>query len=406
MDPHAYKQDFPILSQRVRGTQPLTYLDNGASTHRPQSVIDAQIQVDTECYSNVHRGAHWLSDVATDRYEESRDRVQQFIGASDNREVVFTSGTTASINLVARGWGDKHLGENDEIVISEMEHHSNIVPWQQLAERTGAVVKFIPIDQTGHLDLEAAEDLISSRTKVIAFAHASNVLGTINPVADLMRLANAVGAVTVLDAAQSAPHMKLNVTDLGVDFVAFSAHKMLGPNGLGVLYGRASLLEGMDPVLGGGSMIHSVSVDGYVPAAIPTRFEAGTPAIGQALAFPAALDYLDAVGLDAIHAHEQQLCELAHRQLAEIHGLTILGPEPAQKTGIVSFVVDGVHPQDLAFALDQQGVAIRAGHHCAMPLHAKLGIPASARCSFYLYNTEEDVAALAAAVRKAVSLFS
>jgi cysteine desulfurase/selenocysteine lyase len=367
-------------------------------------VIEAIKTAYEEKYANVHRGIHFLSELSTDLYENARDRVQQFVGARRRHEIIFTSGTTASVNLVARSWGDVNLRVGDEILLTQMEHHSNIVPWQQVAQRTGCTVRFLPITDDGLLVLDALDEMLTEHTKLVSVTMVSNVLGTRNPVQAIIRRAHEAGAVVFVDAAQSAPHEHVDVQQLGADFLAFSAHKMLGPSGVGVLFGREALLERMPPFLGGGSMIHRVTEDGFAPADLPSKFEAGTPPIVSAIGLAVAIDYLDNVGLENIHRHERTLTTRAHEILEPLDGLRILGPRPEDKGGIVSFVVDGVQANDLAMTMDEQGVAVRAGHHCAMPLHARLGVPASARASFYLYNTVEEVERLGEAVRKALSI--
>ena len=387
----ANRRDFPILNQTIHRDRPLVYLDNGASTQRPQSVIDAMSNCYQKTYANVHRGIHWLSEQASAQYEEARTRVQKFINAPHNNEVIFTSGTTESINLVAHAWGNEHVKSGDEILLTIFEHHSNIVPWQQLAARTGAVVRFVSIDGNGQLDMADLKQQISEKTKIVAFAAVSNVLGTNTPVAEVVSLAHAVGAITVVDAAQSVPHDVTDVQAWDADFVAFSGHKMLGPSGIGILWGKQHLLESMPPFLGGGSMIDQVTVDGFTPGELPARFEAGTPPIVEAIGLGAAIEYLNSVDLKTIKQHENELVMAAFEAISDIDGLRIFGPPADQRAGLVSFVIDGVSPQDISILLDQQGVAIRAGHHCAMPLHQHLNIRSSCRASFYLYNTIEEV---------------
>lgn len=405
LDPAIFRPDFPILATQIHDRWPLVYLDNAATTQRPQSVIDAISDTYQRHYANVHRGIHALSDQITDLYEGARRKVQDFIHAAEPEEVIFTRGTTEGINLVARSWGDANVRAGDEILLTEMEHHSNIVPWQQLAARTGAVVRFAPITDDGLLDLPAFEKLLSSRTRIVAITAMSNVLGTINPLEQIIPLARAVGAVVLVDGAQSAPHLVTNVAQLKADFVAFSGHKMLGPSGIGVLYGRRELLEAMPPFQGGGSMISRVTTEGFEPAELPAKFEAGTPPIVPAVGLGAAIDYLNRVGLRAIHAHEQLLVERSHAVLEGLGGVHFVGPAPQCKGGIVSFTVDGVHAHDVAQLLDRRGVAVRAGHHCAMPLHKRLGIAASARASFYLYNTLAEVDELGQALAEAQNVF-
>ena len=402
IDPMANRRDFPILNQTIHRDRPLVYLDNGASTQRPQSVIDAMSNCYQKTYANVHRGIHWLSEQASAQYEEARTRVQKFINAPHNNEVIFTSGTTESINLVAHAWGNEHVKSGDEILLTIFEHHSNIVPWQQLAARTGAVVRFVSIDGNGQLDMADLKQQISEKTKIVAFAAVSNVLGTNTPVAEVVSLAHAVGAITVVDAAQSVPHDVTDVQAWDADFVAFSGHKMLGPSGIGILWGKQHLLESMPPFLGGGSMIDQVTVDGFTPGELPARFEAGTPPIVEAIGLGAAIEYLNSVDLKTIKQHENELVMAAFEAISDIDGLRIFGAPADQRAGLVSFVIDGVSPQDISILLDQQGVAIRAGHHCAMPLHQHLNIRSSCRASFYLYNTIEEVGLFGEALKKVV----
>ncbi len=398
LDPERYRADFPILSTAAPSGKTLVYLDNAATTQRPRSVIQAIVDTYEQHYANVHRGIHWLSDQTTDLFEQAREKIQRFIGAERREEVIFTHGATEGINLVARSWGDAFLRTGDEILLTEMEHHANFVPWHQAAARTGAKIRYIPITDDGQLDLSSLGQLLNERTKLVAITAVSNVLGTINPLAEIIERARAAGAVILVDAAQSVPHLPLNVSTLGADFVAFSGHKMLGPTGVGVLWGRADLLHAMPPFLGGGSMIRRVTLDGFEPAELPAKFEAGTPPIVPAIGLGAAIDYLDLIGLPAIHEHELALTRHAHEAFASLAGVKLLGPSPEQKSGVVSFVVDGVHPHDVAQLLDRAGIAIRAGHHCAMPLHKRLGILASSRASFYFYNTFAEVDRLVEAV--------
>jgi cysteine desulfurase/selenocysteine lyase len=349
-------------------------------------------------YANVHRGIHTLSERATEQYEDAREKVRAFIGAANDREIVFTSGTTAGINLVARSWGEANIKSGDEILLTTMEHHSNLVPWHQLAERTGAVLKHIPITDDGQLILDELDSLLTNRTKLVAVCSVSNVLGTINPVREIAMRAHAAGALVLVDAAQSVPHVPTNVQELGADFLAFSGHKMLGPTGIGVLYGREELLDAMPPFLGGGSMINRVWPDRFTPAELPAKFEAGTPPIAPAIALGAAIDYLKLIGLDAIARHEHELVRYAYERLQEVDGLRIVGPPPEKRAGLISFTLPEPHAHDVAQLLDQQGIAVRAGHHCTWPLHDRLGITASTRASFYLYNTPAEVDLLAEVV--------
>jgi cysteine desulfurase/selenocysteine lyase len=384
------------LQQTVHDGHPLVFLDNAASTQRPRQVIEVLRRVYERDYANVHRGIHTLSERATEQYEQAREKVRAFIGAPHAHEVIFTPGTTAGINTVARSWGDANLRAGDEILVTIMEHHSNLVPWQQLAERTGAVLKHIPITDDGLLVLDQLDTLLTERTKIVAVASISNVLGTINPVAEIARRAHAVGAVVLVDAAQSVPHRATDVAELGADFLAFSGHKMLGPSGIGVLWGRTELLDAMPPFLGGGSMINRVYLDRFTPAELPAKFEAGTPPIAPAIALGAAIDYLNAIGLDAVFRHEHELARYAYEQLQTVEGLHILGPAPEHRSGLVSFSLQRPHAHDVAQLLDEHGIAVRAGHHCTYPLHDRLGIAASTRASFYLYNTPAEVDLLVA----------
>lgn len=398
--PAKLREDFPILQQKVHGDRPLVFLDNAASTQRPRQVIDVLRRVYEQDYANVHRGIHTLSERSTAQYEESREKVRAFIGAKHAHEVIFTQGTTASINTVARSWGDANVRAGDEIVLTTMEHHSNLVPWQQLAERTGAILRHIPITDEGVLVLDELDRLLTAKTKLVAVASVSNTLGTINPVAEIARRAHAAGALVLVDAAQSVPHAATDVEAMGADFLAFSGHKMLGPTGIGVLYGREELLDAMPPFLGGGSMINRVYLDRFTPAELPAKFEAGTPPIAPAIALGAAIDYLNSLSLAAVARHEHELVRYAYERLAEIEGLRILGPPSEQRATLVSFTLAQPHPHDVAQLLDQQGIAVRAGHHCTQPLHDRLGIAASTRASFYLYNTPAEVDLLVETVRQ------
>lgn len=406
LNPEDYRGDFPVLETVLHGDKPLVFLDNAASTQHPRSVISCISEMYEKYYANVHRGIHWLSERSTDHYEAARETVRKFINAGSLSEVIFTSGTTGSINLVARSWGDANVGPGDEILLTEMEHHSNIVPWQQLAERTGCQVRFAPITDAGELDVEAFKAMLSEKTKLVAMATVSNVLGVINPVKELTAAAHQVGAKVLLDAAQSAPHDPTDVQDLNADFVAFSGHKMVGPSGVGILYGREALLEEMPPFLGGGSMIRQVTTEGYTTADLPAKFEAGTPPIVQAIGLGAAIDYLQNIGMERIAAHERLLTVRAHELIKDIPGLRFLGPAPEKKSGIVSFSLERPHPHDVAQLLDRDGVAIRAGHHCAKPLHKRLGMQSSSRASFYLYNTLEEVEIFSASLHRLVEFFT
>lgn len=404
-DARTLRDDFPILSRNING-RPLVYLDNAATTQKPQVVVDAIVRYYTTMNANIHRGIHTLAIEATEAYEDVRNRVGRFIGGEGYGSVVFTRNATESLNLVARAWGEANLRPGDEVVLTVMEHHSNIVPWQLVARRTGAVLRYIDIDEEGHLNLDQARALIGPRTRVVAVTHASNVLGTINPVADLAEMAREAGAILVVDGAQSVPHMPVDVRSLGCDFLAFSAHKMLGPTGVGVLWARPGLLEEMEPFLGGGEMISVVRPEESIWADVPHKFEAGTPNIADVIAFGAALDYLDRLGMDAVRAHEIDLVALALERLGRLPGLVIYGPrDPAERGGVVSFTIDGIHPHDIATIADSYGIAIRAGHHCAQILTRRLGQAATSRASFYVYNVPEEVDALAEALEHAIEVF-
>ncbi|OHB75275.1 MAG: cysteine desulfurase [Planctomycetes bacterium RBG_16_64_10] len=405
LDPVALRADFPILQRHVHGDQPLVFLDNAASTQRPRQVIQVMVDMYEKYYANVHRGIHWLSEQSTDLYEQAREKVRGLINAASAEEIIFTPGTTASINMVARSWGDHNIQAGDEIVLSVMEHHSNLVPWQQLAERTGAVLKHVPITDDGRLVMEDLPELLTERTRLVSVTAVSNVLGTINPLDEMIRRAHDAGALVLIDAAQYVPHHPTDVQALDADFLAFSGHKMLGHSGIGVLYGRREILDAMPPFLGGGGMIHEVKLDRFTPGELPAKLEAGTPPIVPAIAMGAAIDYLTAVGLDAIEAHEQALTRHAHAVLGAIPGVRILGPPPPYKAGIVSFTLEKIHPHDVAQVLDRHGIAVRAGHHCTQPLHERLGIMASTRASFYLYNTRSEIDQLGEALLQTKRVF-
>src|SRR5262245_31029871 len=405
LDVAAIRRDFPILATRVHGDVPLVYFDNAATTQRPRQVIQSIVETSERHYANVHRGIHTLSEQSTEMFENAREKVRDFINAPAAEQVIFTHGTTESINLVARSWGDANLAAGDEILLTEMEHHANLVPWRQVAERTGAVIRYIPITDDGQLRLDELPGLLTERTKLVAVAAVSNVLGTINPLEPIIAAAHAAGAVVLVDAAQAAPHQPLDVQTLDADFVAFSGHKMLGPSGVGILYGRRELLEAMPPFMGGGSMIRRVKLEGIEPADLPAKFEAGTPPIVSAIGLGTAIDYLRQVGIPAVHEYERLLTERAHQVLHNVGGVRLLGPSPEHKAGIVSFTLEGIHAHDIAQLLDRQGIAVRAGHHCAMPLHKRLGITASARASFYFYNTLAEVEQLGQALTEAKRIF-
>ncbi|MCT1866009.1 cysteine desulfurase [Dermabacter sp. p3-SID358] len=414
LDVEAIRRDFPILHQNLADERPLVYLDSGATSQRPQSVIDAEIEFLTLHNAAVKRGAHQLAEAATDRYEGARESIATFIGATDARELAFTKNATEALNLVAYALGNGDVStpehvrvrEGDEILVTEMEHHSNLVPWQELARRTGATLRYIPLTDDFELDLTYLDSLLSERTKVFAFAHQSNVLGTINPVREFARRAREVGALTVLDACQSTPHMPIDVTDLGVDFLAFSGHKMLGPTGIGALWGRYELLAELPPFLLGGSMIEIVHMDRTTYAEPPARFEAGTPMISQAIGLEAAVGYLQNLGMENVAAHEAALTERALTNLAEIDDVRIIGKGPGEgRAGAVAFSVEGRHPHDIGQVLDTLGVEVRVGHHCAWPLHRRYGVHGTTRASFSVYNTLDEVDRLASALEEAISYF-
>ncbi|MCH7488265.1 MAG: cysteine desulfurase [Chloroflexi bacterium] len=405
LDIQRIRADFPILKREVHG-RPLVYFDNAATTQKPQAVIDALVEYYSTYNANIHRGIHALAEEATARYEATRQSVADFIGAPSADCIVFTRNTTESINLVAHAWGRKNLQPGDEIVLSAMEHHSDIVPWQVLAQATGARLRVLGIDDEGRLLSDDIERLIGERTKLVAVTQMSNVLGTINPVEQIAELAHQQGALMLVDAAQSIPHMPVDVQALGADFVVFSAHKMLGPTGVGVLYAPRDLLEEMDPFLTGGEMIRRVTYEDSSWNDVPWKFEAGTPNIGDVCAFSASLDYLSDLGMENVRAHEIDLVTVAMRRLSQIEGLTIYGPRnPEDRGGVVAFNLDDVHPHDLGTVLDQHGVAIRAGHHCAQPLMGRLDVVATARASFYVYNSEEELDALVEGIEAAARLF-
>ncbi len=400
------RQDFPILGIEVSPNVPLVYLDSTATAQKPAMVIDAMDDYYRTSNGNIHRGVHHLAERATAMYEASRAKVAAFIGADKPKEVIFTRNATESINLVAQTWGKAFLAKDDLVILTEMEHHSNLVPWQMLAQEKGLRLEFITVTDDGDLDQVVYDQLLEQKPKIVAFAHMSNVLGTINPAKAMIAKAKRAGAITVVDAAQSVPHFAVSVKDLDVDFMAFSAHKMVGPTGIGALYGREELLDKMPPYMGGGDMIRKVYLRSFTPNELPWKFEAGTFSIAEAIGFGAAVDYLSAVGMDAIAEYEHKLVQSAMIKMKTIPGLEIMGEKAAHRGGVVSFTLPGIHPHDVAQILDQNGIAIRAGHHCAMPLHDKFGISASSRASFYLYNTEEEINHLVVSLQKVVKLFS
>jgi cysteine desulfurase / selenocysteine lyase len=404
LDVERLRKDFPILSQLVRG-KPLVYLDNAATSQKPRPVIEAVTRFYTSENANIHRGVHFLSERATLAYDAVRERVARFLNASSAREIVFTRGTTEAINLVAQSWGRSALRAGDEILITGMEHHSNIVPWQLVAAATGAVVRAVPITDAGELDLEAFDRLLTERTRLLAVVHLSNALGTINPVRAMIARARERGVVTLVDGAQSAPHLPVDVQAIGCDFFAFSGHKVFGPTGVGVLYGRAALLERMPPWQGGGDMIETVTLERSTWAPPPARFEAGTPMIAEVIGLGAALEYVESVGRAALGTWEEELLTYATERVSELEGVRIIGTA-REKASVLSFVVEGVHPHDVGTVLDDEGIAIRAGHHCAQPVMQRFGIPATVRASFAFYNTREEVDTLVRGLRRVRTLFA
>src|SRR5579863_412131 len=404
-DVEAVRRDFPILEKPLPGGTKLVYLDNAATAQKPRLVIDKLVECLENYNANVHRGIHALGDWVTVELEASREKVRQFIGAAEVEEIIFTSGTTMSINLVANAWGRKFLKAGDELLVNEMEHHANLVPWQQIAQATGAKLRFIPLTADGRLELSALDDVLTERTKLVAVTALSNVLGTINPIGEIAARAKSHGALVLVDGAQSVPHAPNNVQSPDIDFLAFSGHKLYGPTGIGVLYGKRKVLESMDPFLCGGNMIRRVHKESSDFAELPARFEAGTLPIAEAIALGAAIDYVQSLGFAAIAAHEHALTKRAYEQLSQIPGLTIVGPGLAHRGSIVSFTVEGVHPHDMAELLDRRGVAVRAGHHCTMPLHEWLKVTATTRASLALYNTAEEVDALCEAIEYARKVF-
>ena len=392
------KNDFPILFQEVND-EPLVYLDNAATSQKPRQVIDSLVHYYEHDNANVHRGVHTLAERATSSYEASREKVRNFIKAKSTKEVLFTRGTTTAINWLSRSYGDANVSGGDEILISQMEHHSNIVTWQELAKRQNATLVYVDLTDEGELDIEDFKKKLSHKTKIVSLVHASNVLGVVNPIKELAKLVHEVGAVMVVDGAQSVPHMSVDVQELDADFYAFSGHKMCGPTGIGVLYGKQNLLEKMEPIEFGGEMIDFVYHDHSTWTELPWKFEAGTPNIAGAIALGSAIDYLTEIGMDNIHQHEQELVEYVFPKLKAIEGLTIYGPQdPKKHTGVIAFNIDGVHPHDTSTALDMEGVAVRAGHHCVQPLLTYLGVQSTARASFYFYNTKKDADRLIEAI--------
>jgi cysteine desulfurase / selenocysteine lyase len=405
LDVLSLRNDFPILNRDVHPGVRLVYLDSTATTHKPAMVLDAMEGFYRKNNANIHRGVHTLAEEATAMYELAREKVAGFINAPSAEQIIFTRNATESINLVAYTWARANLKAGDLVVLTEMEHHSNLVPWHMLMAERNVELEFVPVTEEGLLDLNAYRKLLERGPKLVAFSGMSNVLGTINPVAEMVGLAHAAGAITLVDGAQSVPHLPVDVQALGMDFLAFSAHKMLGPTGIGALYGRRELLETMPPFMGGGDMIKTVHLRSFKPNDLPHKFEAGTPAIAEAVGFGAAVDYLSKLGMEAVAAHEQNLIAYALERLEEIPGVKVLGPAADKKGGVAAFTLEGVHPHDIAQILDRSGVAVRAGHHCAQPLHEKFGITATARASFYLYNLKEEVDKLVDGIYQVKQMF-
>jgi cysteine desulfurase/selenocysteine lyase len=402
------RNDFPILTRQVHGGKPLVFLDSGASSQKPASVIEAMDVYYRTYHANVHRGVYEISEEATAAMEKARVKIARFINARQSKQIIFTRNTTEGLNLIAYSWGSANIHAGDLIIVTEMEHHSNLIPWQLLAQRTGARLEFIPIDDNGLLQLDVYEQLLQQGPKLVAFTHMSNVLGTINPAQQMIAQAHEAGAITVVDGAQSVPHFPVDVQALDVDFLCFSGHKMLGPTGVGVLYGKRALLEAMPPFMGGGSMIRTVKLRESTWADLPWKFEAGTPAIAEAIGLGIAVDYLNALGMNAVMQHEREITTYALEQLQAIPGLTVYGPDATnQRGGVISFTLGDIHPHDLSSILDQEvGVAIRAGHHCAQPLMDRYGLAATARASFYVYTTKEEIDVLVQGLHKAQQIFS
>ena len=399
------RKDFPILERELRAGIRLTYLDSTATSQKPNSVIQAMDDFYRKSNANIHRGVHTLAEESTALYEGAREKIAKFINAASARQIIYTRNTTESINLVAYSWARANLKQGDLVILTEMEHHSNLVPWHMLQAERGIELDFIPVTESGLLDLETYKSLLSRRPKLVSFTHMSNVLGTINPAAEIIRLAHEAGAISLVDGAQSVPHLVVDVQALDADFYAFSAHKMCGPTGIGALYGKAALLESMPPFLGGGDMIKEVKLRSFRPNTLPHKFEAGTPAIAEAIGFGAAVDYLSGIGMENIAAYEHEITEYALERLEEIPGVKLFGPSADKKGGVAAFTLEGVHPHDVAQILDRDGIAVRAGHHCAQPLHEKFGIPATSRASFYLYNTKDEVDLLINGIYKVKEMF-
>ena len=406
LDVEKIRAEFPILNRETKAGTPVIYLDSAATSQKPRQVIDIMARYYEELNANIHRGIHQLAEESTQAYEEARDKVARFLNINSHKEVIFTRNTTEAINLVAHAWGRANLHSGDIILLTEMEHHSNLVPWQILADERELRLEFIPVTEEGLLDLSVYQELLQNKPRLVAFTHMSNVLGTINPVAEMTTQAHEVGAMVLIDGAQSVPHLKVDIREIGADFYAFSAHKMCGPTGIGVLYGREELLSSMPPFLGGGDMIRRVQLRSFSTNELPYKFEAGTPAIAEAVGLGAAIDFLEGIGLENIHQHEQKLISYALERLEEVPGIKVFGPKAEMRGGVASFTFTGIHPHDIAQILDTQGIAVRAGHHCAMPLHERYQLPATTRASFYLYTTENEIDQLVEGLYKVKEIFN
>jgi cysteine desulfurase/selenocysteine lyase len=406
LDVEKIRGEFPILSREFEPGVQVTYLDSAATSQKPNSVIQAMSDYYGLQNANIHRGIHKLAEEATAAHENARDRITRFINARSTREIIFTRNTTEAINLVAHSWGRKNLNPGDLVLLTEMEHHSNLVPWQILAAERDLRLEFVPVTDDGRLDLNEYKNFLAQEPKLVSFTHMSNMLGTINPATDMTSLAHQAGAVVLIDGAQSVPHLPVDVQEIDADFYAFSAHKMCGPTGIGILYGRERILEEMPPFLGGGDMIKRVKLRSFSPNELPFKFEAGTPAIAEAIGFGAAIEYLESIGLENIHLHEQEIVAHAMERLEEVPGVRVYGPPHEERGGVASFTLDGIHPHDIAQILDSLGIAVRAGHHCAMPLHDRFQLPATTRASFYMYTTEQEINLLVEGLYKVKEIFS
>lgn len=405
LDPEQIREDFPIFRRILPNGKPLTYLDSAATSQKPNAVIYAMDTYYRGLNANIHRGVHTLAEEATEAYEGARARIGRFIGAKKAREIIFTRNTTESINLVAQSWGRKNLSAGDVVILTEMEHHSNLVPWQILAAEKDLRLEFVPITEDGRFNMEQYQALLGLNPKLVGFSHMSNVLGSIQPAREIIALAHQAGAIVLVDGAQSVPHLPVDVMELDTDFLAFSGHKMCGPTGIGVLYGKESLLESMPPFLGGGDMIKKVTLQGFTANSLPHKFEAGTPAIAEVIGLGAAVDYLSGLGMEAVAAYEHELARYGIEQLEKVDGLRLLGPDADHKGSVFAFTLGDIHPHDVAQLLDQSGIAVRAGHHCAMPLHQKLNIPASTRASLYIYNSKNEIDRLVESLQSVKKIF-